>query len=521
MQKNSIYEYVLSKRQRTVLGLLVFFWLVLVTLFMLWWFEPRHFVTGYGLILNSIIIFWNYFIPGYFFYFISRMSVVRKDTQTPPDWRVAMIVTKVPSEPFEVMQKTVLACLAQKFAHDTWVADENPTEETKKWCEEHGVKISTRFGVAEYHNEKWPSRTKCKEGNLAYFYDKYGYDNYDFVVQLDIDHVPGEDYLEEMIRPFVDEKVGYVSAPSICDANKKESWSARARLYAEGIMHGPLQAGHTNGFAPLCIGSHYAVRTSALKEIGGLGPELAEDHSTTLLFNAGGWRGVHALNAEAHGDGPTTFADCMTQEFQWSRSLQVLLLTLTPEKWPNLPPRLRGQFLFSQLWYPLFTIIMLMGLCLPLLSIILEKPLVSIPYLSFLLASVILDISIFAIVLSLKKWQLLRPKDAHIISWEMVIFQLARWPYVLYGIAMGTLDVIRRKNFAIKITPKGAGERKFPWGILLPYIVLITIYLLVLNFGQYTRDTAGYYYFSYLIVLYYFISIFVIVFRHKLENKIL
>ena len=102
-------------------------------------------------------------------------------------------------------------------------------------------------------------------------------------------------------------------------------------------MHGSLQAGYNGGLAPLCIGSHYAVRTVALRQIGGLGPELAEDHSTTLLMNAFGWRGVHALDAIAFGYGPRTFADLVTQEFQWSRSLVTLLLQYSPKYVPNLP----------------------------------------------------------------------------------------------------------------------------------------------------------------------------------------
>ncbi|MGO8536006.1 glycosyltransferase, partial [Rhizobium ruizarguesonis] len=88
-----------------------------------------------------------------------------------------------------------------------------------------------------------------------------------------------------MLRPFADPKVGYVSAPSICDNNASESWSARGRLYAEASMHGSLQACYNGGLAPMCIGSHYAVRTVALKQIGGLGPELAEDHSSSMSLN--------------------------------------------------------------------------------------------------------------------------------------------------------------------------------------------------------------------------------------------
>ena len=46
-------------------------------------------------------------------------------------------------------------------------------------------------------------RQKCKEGNLAYFYEAMGgYDRYDFVSQLDADHVPERGYLAEIIRPL-------------------------------------------------------------------------------------------------------------------------------------------------------------------------------------------------------------------------------------------------------------------------------------------------------------------------------
>ena len=45
-------------------------------------------------------------------------------------------------------------------------------------------------------------------------------------------------------------------------ATPKRSWAARGRLYAEATLHGPMQAGHSGGYAPSCIGSHYAVRTA-------------------------------------------------------------------------------------------------------------------------------------------------------------------------------------------------------------------------------------------------------------------
>src|SRR5260370_32961171 len=106
-----------------------------------------------------------------------------------------------------------------------------------------------------------------------------------------------------MIRPFSDPAIGYVAAPSVCDANATGSWAARGRLHKEAIFHGAFQLGHSDGFAPVCIGSHYAVRTEALRQIGGIGPELAEDFSAPFLPDAAGWQGAVAIDAEAHGGG--------------------------------------------------------------------------------------------------------------------------------------------------------------------------------------------------------------------------
>ena len=75
--------------------------------------------------------------------------------------------------------------------------------------------------------------------------------------------------------------------PASATPTPRASWAARGRLHREATLHGPVQLGHNGGLAPVCIGSHYAVRTRALREIGGLGPELAEDFSTTLPADLG------------------------------------------------------------------------------------------------------------------------------------------------------------------------------------------------------------------------------------------
>ena len=231
MTRAQRFEYILCVA--TLLCALFFFWK--------WWLEPGHNINTTWFVLSSIAIAWVSLVPLYLILVFSRSRVPAKILPLSVGYRVAMVVTKAPSEPFSIVRETLEGMLRQRYPHDTWLADEDPSSETIEWCRRRGVLISTRKDKPDYHRVSWPRRTRCKEGNLAFFYDHHGYENYDFVLQLDADHVPEEGYLEEMLRPFIDPRVGYVSAPSICDSNAHESWSARGRLYGEAGLHGPLQ----------------------------------------------------------------------------------------------------------------------------------------------------------------------------------------------------------------------------------------------------------------------------------------
>jgi cellulose synthase (UDP-forming) len=509
---------VLSEQQRARLRFLVCVWLVSLCLFYGWWFRTDH-IVGFGrYLVNTLLITWLLVLPGYWLFFVLQMKRVNPQLAIPTEWRIAMITTRAPSEPFDVVKRTLLAMLSQQTPHDTWLADEDPTPDILAWCEQHGVNVSSRRGVSAYHRDTWPRRTKCKEGNLAYFYDHFGYDNYDLVVQLDADHVPDAGYLEAMLRPFLDPSVGYVSAPSLCDSNASSSWSARGRLYSEAIMHGPLQAGYTNGYAPLCIGSHYAVRTAALRQIGGIGPELAEDHSTTLLMNSYGWRGMHALDAIAHGEGPPTFEDCVVQEFQWSRSLMVVFLTLLPKCWKRLSKGARFQFLFSELWYPMFSVTVFSGLLLPVLAIMWRESWVNVSYIDFLIHSLPLLLTLLAIQRHLREAGVLRPVDSPLLSWEAALFQIVRWPWSLYGSLMGVWMVLNNKTVIFRVTPKGAQKpTSLSWQILVPYMVILMLTYLPTVLVADAGRASGYYFFLILTQVSYTVALFCLVLVHCYE----
>jgi cellulose synthase (UDP-forming) len=460
------------------------------------------------------------FLPLWFFFWLWRMKRPNPKLGV-PRLRTAMVVTKAPSEPWIMVRETIEAMLMQDFPFpfDTWLADESPDSETVLWCAENGVRISTREGVAAYHQPTWPRRTRCKEGNLAFFYDMWGHDLYDVVAQLDADHVPARDYLRQIVVPFHDPLVGYVAAPSICDRNARGSWSARGRLYAEAVLHGPTQAGHSGGYAPSCIGSHYAVRTSALREIGGLGPELAEDFTTTLMMSAHGWQGVFVVDAEAHGDGPETVADCMTQEFQWSRSMMNVLLGVSRHYRKGLSRAARIRLGFCQWWYPLFGTLMLASVLVPIVAIVTHTPFMLISLGSFYLHFGPPTLVLLVTVVWLRRLKWLRPRSARAISWELALFQLVRWPWALFGCFHAIVGRVTGREFSFKVTPKGrSGAAPLPMRVVIPYLLLAlasaTPALLGINAGK----AHGYYTLALINVALYMTAAIAILVLHVYEH---
>src|SRR5215207_3908826 len=120
---------VMSTRQRWIFRLLVALWMAAASSFWMWWLQPDHFVSWIGLLFTSLPLLWGTWLPGWYLFFVHRMRQLAPSTRL-PEGRVAMIVTRAPSEPWSMLRLTLEAMLRQTFprAHDVWLADEDPSE---------------------------------------------------------------------------------------------------------------------------------------------------------------------------------------------------------------------------------------------------------------------------------------------------------------------------------------------------------------------------------------------------------
>jgi cellulose synthase (UDP-forming) len=513
----------MSRSESAIYGLLVILWLAAILGFWVWWFRSEHLVSMPGLVLNTVLVAVDLIEPAWFLFFVALMRRPDISSQPAKRYRVAAGTTKTPSEPMDVVGATLLAISRMRGEHDTWLLDEGNDPCAREFCETHGIKYFTRNGVARYQLAKWPFARRMKAGNYNSWLDYVGYDrSYDVFLQFDSDHRPAADYLEKVLPIFDDPQVGYVAAPSICTGNRDASWVVLARAEIETTFHGPLQCGFNSGFAPLIIGSHASFRMSALREIGGFQRTWCEDHDNAMTLNSYCYRGVFQPDAIAVGDGPTSFAEAMQQEYQWARGLVQILLNNTASRLPYLSIGKRLQFLFCQTWYPRISLLLLSSVLLPLVTFAAQGPLVAVDYLEFLARHSVVGVSVLLIVRFLSRRGWTRPSDIGFFSWRTPLFLMLRWPWIGLACLEALMGRLLGRDFAIRVTRKGsAGAKPLPVRTLAPFIAIIALSvaasaLLVWQGGP----AQSYALIALITAISYTVAMVLVVSRHLSENRV-
>jgi hypothetical protein len=210
----------------------------------------------------------------------------------------------------------------------------------------------------------------------------------------------------------------------------------------------------------------------------------------------------------------------MVQEFQWARSLVMIFLGVTPGYIGKMRFSLQFQFLFGQLWYFLFSGALLSSYLLPLLGLVCGISFAHVGYTEFLMWSALPTGSSMFIILWIKKQGLLRPANAKVLSWEVMLFQLARWPWVLCAIMDAAKCTIAKTTLEWKITPKGRGSKPaIQLSMLLPYVLIVAVSSIISLFHAKSSYTTGYFYLTIFNILTYVVLLSTIVLCHSCENR--
>lgn len=351
--------------------------LATATLFALYLFRHVWAVTGGPVstrIANNFVVFSVYLITAQAL--INTLSfdiaslVARDPVPVRPtgDLRVAFVTTIVPaSEPVEIALRTLRAATRITYAGvcDVWLLDEGDDPALAEACAAMGVRHFSRFGNAAYNTRKGRFRARRKHGNLNSFIDAHG-DDYDVIAGVDPDHVPQSSYLERMLGYFRDGDVAYVVGPQVYENVGVPI--ARAAESQQFPFHSVIQRAANRYGVPMLVGTSYAIRLRALRQVGGFQDSVTEDLLTGLAIHAARnpltrrrWRSVYTPDVLAIGEGPSTAIDMANQQYRWSIGTINALLGEGWRKFLHLRPTAMLHYWLTLNFYPSMAIAWILG----------------------------------------------------------------------------------------------------------------------------------------------------------------
>jgi|GEM_PF-1046395 len=478
---------VMSKKDRWEYRFLIIVWITANLFFWTWWLQENKVGTPILFALMSLAFFYDTtFLPTFYTFYLGHM---RKPKPMSADLarqkgivgKVAMITLTVPgSESIDIVRKQLIAMTRVKYPHESWIlVDKVHSPKIKALAKSLGVNYFSRHDketwgalqVKLWNQSAPPFKAKTKAGNVNAWLNAFG-DQFTHFTQLDVDHLPKPEYLDKVLGYFNDPEVAWVQAPSIY-GNLKD-WPARGSAEQEFVLQGPLQSGFF-GFCktPFIIGSHSTYKMLAIREIGGFQPTRAEDHLDTVFLAAKGWKGVFVQDIIAVGDGPENFETYMSQQFAWAYSMVQVLFNFTPKAVKNYTLKQAIQFLFVQTWYTLWSTSLFALFVLPIIALLINKPIANVGYFDFMLHSLPIMIVALSIWFWSAKWH--NPKGFG-LSWRGIVLHIARWPVVLSALIQVILKVEKPYMITVKGLQKGE-KRPFLLKGFIPYFFLVTLSL--------------------------------------------
>lgn len=460
-------------------------WLASMAWLWIWWLSSANSANLFLYIPLTFAIFYEYIVmPGAFIYFILKAKAPKK-RKVLANKKVAVITPCVPAqESLAIIERQLKAMSEITYPHDSWILDEAGNKDIKKMARKYGVNYFTRKNIAKYNLGSYPFKAKTKAGNINAWLHKVRRKNYDFFVQLDIDHIPHPDYLDKTLGHFRDKKVGWVQAPSVY--SNLNYWTARGSAEQDLGLQGPLQmAFYNNTNSPVIIGSHTTFRMSAIREINGFQPTRAEDHLNTLALMDKGWNGVYVPEIIAEGDGPETFNAYLSQQYAWAFSMFQILKNYSFPYLKNMTWRKRYQYIFIQTWYPLWSLSYFILFSIPVIGLLFNTYAINSNDNDFLYRFTPALLSILLLVWAGRP--LAQPQNIN-FSWRGIILHVIRWPIILMAVISAGLGKIK----PYQITPKGKFLRNVPTiKLYLPFLALSLVSALSILFSVLFYDTRA------------------------------
>lgn len=214
------------------------------------------------------------------------------------------------NESSKLLRTTILAAKKLKYPHTTWILDDGNREDINKLASELGCKYITR-----------DNNTHAKAGNLN---NALKHSSAELIAIFDADHVPKENFLDQLIGYFNNEKVAFVQTPQDfynTDSFQFSNHEAKGLLWHDQTFFYQIgQAGRDYWNAASFCGTNAIIRRSSLDSINGFATEtVTEDMHTSIRLQKLGYESVYHPEPLAYGVAATNYTEFLQQRLRWAR----------------------------------------------------------------------------------------------------------------------------------------------------------------------------------------------------------
>jgi cellulose synthase (UDP-forming) len=279
---------------------------------------------------------------GFWFTVWNRKEIEHKLTK-PKEDSVIVLIT-VAGEPVSIVEETVKGALAMNYPNfkvcilnDSFVAGKENWRMIEKLASDLNVECITR-----------KSGTGAKAGNIN---NGLNETKSDFIVILDADMVPHEDFLSKLMPYFQDEKVAFVQSPQYYK-NQYKNVITQGSWEQQHFFFGPIMRGKDKLNSAFLCGTNVVIRRKALDEVGGINEKsIAEDFLTSFYLHKNKWKSIYYPYVLCEGLAPEDLLSYYNQQHRWARGSLEILFKYNPFFRLGFTFSQRIQYFLSSLYY--------------------------------------------------------------------------------------------------------------------------------------------------------------------------
>jgi cellulose synthase (UDP-forming) len=248
-------------------------------------------------------------------FLFSALRLTHGEPPAAPDGLAVDVFVTTFNEPVDIVHRTLLAALAIRYPHETWLLDDGERAEMRRLASELGC----RYVARTEHGD-------AKAGNLNH---ALALARGAFVALFDADQIAGPNFLDRTLGYFRDERVAFVQTPQeFFNVGSYEHLAPkRTTANCSSFFHSIVQRSRDAANAVMFSGSSAVLRRRALDDIAGFATgTINEDIHTSFRLHAAGWNSRFHPEILSAGLAPIDAAAFCGQRLRWAQdAVQILL----------------------------------------------------------------------------------------------------------------------------------------------------------------------------------------------------